>query len=242
VNNYKLIIQYDGTNYAGWQIQDNAETIQGKITEAINTIIKEDVTLTGSGRTDTGVHALGQTANFRTEQELDLFRFTHSLNGILPRDISIINAEKTDENFHARFDAKRRSYVYIITKYKSPFYDSYSYFYHSEINCDGLNELSKNILGEKDFTSFARKNTETKNKICKVYNAAWKETKGLIVFYIEADRFLHSMVRTIVGTLLNAQKNNLSEDYLKGLFSVNDREAAAESVPGKGLFLYKVKY
>ncbi len=242
LNNYRLNIQYDGTRYAGWQIQKNVPTIQQTIRDAIKTLLKENVNLIGSGRTDAGVHALGQAANFRTEVKLDLFKFTYSLNSILPPDISIIYFRKVDAKFHARFDAKKRSYIYLLSKQKSPFYKSYSYFYHGELNCITLNKLSLEFLGEHDFTSFARKNTDTNNKVCNVYNIAWKDWKGLVIFKIEADRFLHGMVRTIVGTVLKASKNNFDRTYIKNVLVSQDRVIAGEAVPAKGLFLYKVKY
>lgn len=242
MNNYKLLIQYDGTNYAGWQYQENATTVQQKILDAIKVLLGEEVNLIGSGRTDAGVHALGQTANFKTEKEIDLFKFKYSLNSILPKDISVIELQKVSADFHARFSAKKRSYIYLISKVKSPFFERYSYFYHVNLNCENLNQTSKHFLGEHDFTSFSKKNSDTENKICNVFQAHWKETKGLIIFLIEADRFLHGMVRTIVGTVLHSVKNNLDGFYLKEILESRNREKAGESVPAKGLFLYKVKY
>ncbi len=242
MNNYKLIIQYDGTAYSGWQIQKNQMTVQQKITDSIETILKEKVNLIGSGRTDTGVHALGQTANFRTEQEIDQYKFIYSLNSILPYDISILKMEKSAENFHSRFDAKKRVYIYLMSGYKSPFYKNYSYFYHYDIDCTRLNDLSEALLGTQDFSSFSKKNTDTKNKVCTIYEARWKETNRLILFYISADRFLHGMVRSITGTLLYALKNNTGNDFISMVINEKDRSAASEAVPAKGLFLYKVKY
>ena len=242
MNNYKLIIQYDGTNYAGWQTQENSITVQEKITEAIEIISGEKVNLIGSGRTDAGVHAVGQAANFRSEQEINIYKFKHSLNSVVPKDISILSMEKVDENFHARFDALKRSYIYLIINYKSPFYTAYSYFHYDKINCTYLNGVSKVLVGEHDFTSFCRKDSEPENKICFVNNIHWKETKGLILFHIEANRYLRGMVRTIAGTLLNAQKNNYDDKYLIDVLNAKDREAAGEALPAKGLFLFKVKY
>jgi len=242
MNNYKLIIQYDGTNYAGWQIQENSITIQEKITDAIKLILREKVNLIGSGRTDSGVHALGQAANFRSKQEIDIYKFKYSLNSVLPKDISILSMEKEDENFHARFDALKRSYIYLIINYKSPFYAAYSYFYHDKINCTYLNNISKVLIGEHDFTSFCVKDSEHKNKTCLVNHIYWKETKGLILFYIEANRFLHGMVRTIAGTLLNGQKNKYGDKYLIEVLKAKERQAAGEALPAKGLLLYKVIY
>lgn len=242
MKNYKLIIQYDGTEYAGWQIQENSNTVQKTITDAIELLLKEKINLIGSGRTDSGVHAFGQAANFRTENKIDIYRFKHSLNSILPYDISIKKMEEVSEDFHARYDAKKRVYFYLISKTKNPFFRNYSYFYHKEIDLTKLNHLSKIITGTKDFTSFSRKNSEVENKICTIYEICWREIRELIVFYIKADRFLHGMVRTIVGTLLRSQELPESENYLKEIFELRNREAAFEAVPAKGLFLYKAEY
>jgi tRNA pseudouridine38-40 synthase len=244
LNNYKLVIQYDGTNYSGWQIQLNSPTIQQKITEVIKIITREKVNLIGSGRTDSGVHALGQVANFRTELDLDLYKFKFSLNSILPEDISVIHIEKVLENFHSRFDAKKRSYIYLISHIKSPFFEKYSYRYKA-INFDGLsmlNMLSKTFLGEHDFSSFTKKSNELENKLCNLYDIHWRRVKDKTIFYIEGNRFLRGMVRAIVGTLLYAYEKNLGEFYLKEIIERKNRCEAEESVPAKGLFLFKVKY
>jgi len=244
MNNYRILIQYDGTNYAGWQIQSNAVTVQQKIVDAVEVILKEKVNLIGSGRTDTGVHALGQVANFRIEGDLDLYRFRYSLNSILPNDISILKMEKADESFHARFDAKNRSYIYLFCDHKSPFYNNYSYYFpsFSKLDIDYLNRISKTLLGTHDFTSFSRKNIEIEDKTCEVKEIIWRKGKTLSTFYISANRFMHGMVRTIIGTLLFAAENNLSEDYLIEVLKEKNREEADESVPAKGLFLFKVRY
>lgn len=242
LKNYKLLIQYDGTKYSGWQIQKNSETVQQCISDAIKTILKTDINLIGSGRTDTGVHALGQVANFRTQNEIDIYRFKHSLNSILPSDISIIKMDEVDEDFHARFDARKRSYIYLISQTKSPFYKNYSYFYPSEINLEKLNKVSKVFIGEKDFTSFSKKNIEIENKNCSVFALRWMKKGSLVIFYIQANRFLHGMVRTITGTLLKSQEEKNPDQFIADIFNSKSREEAADSVPSKGLFLYKVEY
>lgn len=242
MKNYKLILQYDGTNYAGWQIQLNAISVQGILQDNISLIINESINLIGAGRTDSGVHALGQTANFRTEKVLDLYRFKHSLNSVIPRDIAVKSIVEVGEDFHSRYDAVKRSYIYLISKGKSPFYDKYSWWYHGPLNCDKLNSLSEYLIGEKNFTAFSRKASETENKFCHIHNIRWKDWMGHLIFYVEADRYLHGMVRTIVGTLLHALKLNLNIDYLSSVINSKDRESAGEAVPAKGLFLYKVKY
>ncbi len=242
MNNYKLIIQYDGTNYSGWQTQINAKTIQQTITDSIGTIIKEKVNLIGSGRTDTGVHAIGQSANFRIETELDLYKFKYSLNSVLPYDISVLTMEKVDIDFHARFDAKKRTYLYFISKYKSPFFRKYSYHYHGELNLSELNNISKNFLGNKDFTSFSKKNTEIDNKFCEVYDAKWYGKDDLVIFEISANRFLHGMVRTITGTILKVSGTQGREEFINEIFEKKNREAALMAVPAHGLFLHSVEY
>ena len=242
MKNYKLIIQYDGTHYAGWQIQKNNDTVQQQITLALEILTKEKINLIGSGRTDSGVHAIGQVANFRTENDIDIYRFKHSLNSLLPFDISISLMEEVDINFHARFDAKKRSYFYLISQTKSPFYKNYSYFYHKKIDLKKLNHLSKSIVGEKDFTSFCRKTPEQESKDCIVYNAQWRTKGDITFFYIQANRYLHGMVRAITGTLLKAQELNYSESFIAEIFESHNRDEAYDSVPANGLFLYKVEY
>jgi tRNA pseudouridine38-40 synthase len=240
--NYKLTIQYDGTNYAGWQIQENAATVQEVIRDCIKQILQADINLIGAGRTDAGVHALGQVANFTLSQKLDLSKFKYSINSVLPKDVSIKSVQIVDESFHSRFSAKRRSYIYLISNQKSPFFERYSYAYFSELKPERLNDLSSSLFGIKDFTSFSKINTEVQNKICEVYEARWRRQKNLLIFYIEANRFLYGMVRAIVGSLLKAYSSEDGFDYLKNIFNQKDRSAAADAVPAKGLFLYKVKY
>jgi len=240
--NYKLTIQYDGTNYAGWQIQKNKITVQQKITEALEILCKEKINLIGSGRTDSGVHALGQVANFKTNLNLDLFRFKYSLNSILPNDISIIKISEVNENFHSRYDAKSRTYLYLISNYKSPFLDSYSLFNNHKIDIERLNSLSKLLIGEYDFTALSKSYKTEVNKICKIYDAKWKFTKGIYIFRIEGNRFLHGMVRIIVGTLLSLLKKPNSKVLLQKILKEQKKDYVGKTVSPKGLFLYKIKY
>ncbi|MBK7105777.1 MAG: tRNA pseudouridine(38-40) synthase TruA [Ignavibacteriae bacterium] len=242
--NYKITIKYDGTNFFGWQSQPEGNTIQDEISKAVSQISQEKINLIGAGRTDSGVHAIGQVANFSLSKELQLYKFQHSLNCILPKTISISKMEFCDDNFNARFDAKRRTYIYIIGKNKNPFYENYSYNYPQirNINLELLKILTKKIIGEFDFTSFCKTNTETQNKICNVLNCVWRENKEFLIFKIDANRFLHGMVRTIVGTLLSAAFNKNDENYIEEILKSKNRIHAGEAVPSKGLYLYKVKY
>ena len=225
-------------------MQLNAMTIQQKIVDTIELITKEHVNLIGSGRTDTGVHALGQAANFRTENELDLYKFQYQLNSILPNDISITKMEKVADNFHARFDAKSRSYLYLFSHQKSPFYFKYSHYYPpvTKIDFSKLNEISKVLLGDNDFTSFSRKNPDVDDKTCNILEIRWHKGRDISTFYITANRFMHGMVRTIIGTLLYTAEQNLDGNYLLKILNKKNREEANESVPAKGLYLFKVRY
>lgn len=242
MKNYKLIIQYDGTPFCGWQIQENAKTVQGILSDAIQTVIKEKINLIGSGRTDTGVHAYGQVANFRTTQLLTPFKFVYSVNSILPNEISIISMDEVSIDFHSRFDAKRRIYHYLITQKKSPFFFPYAMFRINNLNIKELNLYSQQLLGAHDFTSFARKADQSENKVCTIYGASWKRIGFQTLFRIEADRYLHSMVRTIVGTLIHLSEKNEPIERVKEILEQQNRVVAAESVVAKGLFLHQVKY
>lgn len=240
MKNYKLLIQYDGTDFAGWQIQKNHITVQQLISDAIKVLLREKVNLIGSGRTDSGVHALGQTAHFKTEKEPDLYKFKHSLNSILPKSIAIKEIEETDEHFHSRFDAVKRSYLYFISSNKSPFYERYSYHCNEQYDIHRINEISKELIGTYDFTSLSKNNPDQPSKICSVYDAHWYRKGDFLIFLIEANRFLHGMVRLTVGSiLLIAKENNIS---MTELISAKNKSLAGGSVPAKGLFLYKVKY
>lgn len=244
MNNYKLNISYDGTDFAGWQIQKNSDSVQQTIVNAIEIIIKEKINLIGSGRTDAGVHAIGQVANFKTEKLIDIGKFNYSLNALLPKSISVNNIEMVDESFHSRFDAKSRSYIFLFTHNKSPFFEKYSYLFPPIKNFDinYLNNISKYLLGEHDFTSFSKKNDEIENKNCNISEIHWRRTTDKTIFYITANRFLHGMVRTIVGTLIYSAAKNLDGDYIQKIINEKDRTKAEESVPAKGLFLFKVRY
>ncbi len=244
MRNIKLTVQYDGTPYAGWQMQKNAKTVQAVLKEKIEMLLKEEINLIGSGRTDTGVHALGQVANFQTKSDMELWKFIHSLNAVLPRTISVIDYGEMPKDFHARFDAKRRSYIYLFSLVKSPFFDKFSWLNPAMKNIDleRLNDISLVLKGEHDFTSFAKTKSETKNKVCKIYSIHWRRSRNLVIFYIEANRFLHGMVRTIIGTLLDAYSKDEPEVFIEKVLQAKDRKAASNSVKAKGLFLFKVKY
>jgi len=242
--NYKITIQYDGTDFFGWQSQPSGNTIQDELIKCIFKLTGEKINLIGSGRTDSGVHAFNQVANFQITNSLSEFKFKHSLNSILPSTIAISELIEVNNNFHSRFDAKKRSYLYFISSAKSPFYNKYSYLYPQLKDSDlpKLRDISQLLIGKHNFTSFCKKNTDTENKICDVIEISWRKTKDLLIFKIEANRFLHGMVRTIVGTLLNSLKSPKSYEYISSVLASKARETAGKAVPANGLFLFKIRY
>jgi len=242
MKNYKLIIQYDGTNFHGWQTQKNAVTIQETITNAFEVLIKEKINLIGAGRTDTGVHALGQTANFRTEQELDLYRLQYAANCILPKEISIRSMTETDTEFHSRYDAKARTYWYLISEKKSPFLYRYSYYYPFIGELKKLQNFSERFLGDQDFTTFAKELPQTDHCNCIVQSVRWRRFQDIIIFSITANRFLHGMVRGITGTLLKALKEDKPAEWITEVIEARKRCDNIFSVPPAGLFLTKIRY
>ncbi len=244
MKNYKFIVQYDGTNYSGWQLQKNAPSVQWEIQKAVKIILKKEINLIASGRTDAGVHALGQTVNFKTDGEIDLFKFKHSLNALLPRDIAVKEISEAPLEFHARFDAKSRVYFYLFSFGKSPFYFKFSSLNKRLANFDfeRLNEISTFLLGKRDFSSFAKNKTETENKVCNLKNIRWRKSGDFAFVFVEANRFLHGMVRALLGTILAAYGQENPGKFLEDILTAGTREAAGQAVEAKGLFLYKVKY
>lgn len=244
MNNYKLIIQYLGKKYAGWQIQQNAVSVQGTVTESINKILRDDINLIGSGRTDTGVNAWGQVANFRSDKIKDTDKFRYSLNSVLPDDISVRSVDMVHYDFHSRFDAVSRSYFYLIRNDKLPFYKDYTgYFpYIHDFRINELNKLAAVFLGEQDFTSFSKKNSEVNHHICTVKNIRFTKRNEIVYFYVEANRFLHGMVRALLGTILKIYQTTNQPESLIEILEKKDRNLAGMAVPAQGLFLFKVNY
>jgi tRNA pseudouridine38-40 synthase len=239
-----LTIEYDGTNFSGWQIQRNSVTIQQILKEKIELILQEKINLLGSGRTDSGVHAFGQVANFQSESNIQISKFLHSLNSLLPNGINIKKMEIANSNFHSRFDAKKRSYLYFFSTQKSPFSEKYILHnpYFNKYEIEKLNKISREFLGEKDFTSFAKTKSEIENKNCTIYSIWWKRKKNITIFYIEANRFLHGMVRAIIGTILEVYNYDDFKEKIADILEAKNRIYAGKAVKSKGLFLFKVKY
>ena len=243
--NIKLTIEYDGTHYHGWQIQPNAATIQEVIQRTLTKITQADTQIIGAGRTDTGVHADGQVANFHTDAQMSPVDIRKALNALLPSDIVITRAEEAAPDFHARFSATSRTYRYTILNrlYPSAFLRNRAHFLpHPVINVDSANAVCRALIGKRDCSSFRRTGGNRVNPVCDIYQSrCWKE-EDLVHLEIEADAFLRGMVRAIVGTILRLHGRASPVDQFHKILEARDRSAAGPSAPAYGLSLKRVNY
>ena len=244
MRNIKLTIEYDGTNYHGWQIQPNAITIQAALQEALTKITKTQTQIIGAGRTDTGVHAAGQVANFHTHSQMPPIAFQKALNATLPRDIVIVDAEEVSLDFHARFSAASRTYRYTILNrtYPSALLRNNAYFFSNEIDVQSADAACQSLVGVRDFSSFQRSGSDRINPICEIYECRCWQERDLVYFEVEADAFLRGMVRAIVGTILKLHNKEDGVNQLHKILEARDRSEAGTSVPPHGLSLLRIKY
>jgi len=239
---YFIEVSYQGQAYHGWQVQQNAHTIQEEINEALKKYCRSPIETVGSGRTDTGVHAIQQFCHVDLLNQLDLSMAIHKINAILPTDIAVINIYKVPDDAHARFHAISRSYEYHISRKKDPFNQGTSYYLRQTVAIDEMNEACKYLIGKKDFKSFSRVKTSVENFICTISRAHWEAHNGMYCFYVSANRFLRGMVRALVGTLIEIGTGKLTIPQFNAIIKSGDRRAAGRSVPAHGLFLTKVTY
>ncbi|MDX1629360.1 MAG: tRNA pseudouridine(38-40) synthase TruA [Fulvivirga sp.] len=239
---YLFEIAYDGSNYHGWQRQENAITVQEVVEEALTTICQETISVTGSGRTDTGVHCRQQFFHADIDKKIKPQKLMFRLNSYLPADIAIYAIKKIKPEAHARFDATQRAYEYYITTLKSPFKTGYTYYFSKPLDIKTMNEAAALLEGEKDFQAFSKVKTEVNNFICNITQAEWRQEGELITFHISANRFLRGMVRAIVGTLLEVGQHKLSVKEFKQVMDSKDRRKAGAAAPAAGLFLTAVEY
>lgn len=238
----KLLIEYDGTNFVGWQTQTNGRSVQEEITKVLDQLLQEPVNLTGSGRTDAGVHARGQVGSFKTNSYLGVGSILSGLNGILPEEIYIHSAEEVHEGFNARFDAKERVYRYFISMKPTAIGRHYQWFVKYDLNLAAMNAVAAQIMGDQDFESFCKYEPEVKHTRCTVSKSIWKETPGMYVYEVRANRFLHSMVRTLVGTMVDVGRGFIPVASFRDILAAKDRRKAGMAAPPQGLFLEEVIY
>lgn len=239
---YFIALSYNGKHYHGWQTQPNAITVQQTLEEALCTLLRDQISIVGAGRTDSGVHARLMYAHFEFESGLDTETMVYQLNSYLPQDIAIKEIYPVKADAHARFDAIKRSYMYWVVQKKDPFLLDYAYYFKSDLNIVAMNEAASLLLEVDDFQCFSKSNTDVKTYICDVQAAYWEERDEVLVFHITADRFLRNMVRAVVGTLLNVGLGRCSIEQFKQILESKDRRKAGVSVPAQGLYLTAVEY
>lgn len=256
---YFIELAYDGTGYHGWQIQQNAVSVQEVLNKALATILRQPVETTGCGRTDTGVHAREFFVHFDVDDHsplaiddsearghglstIDYSQKVRGLNSILPPDIAIKNIIAVHEDAHARFDATLRSYQYHIHFNKDPFLRGYSWQIRDVPDLELMNQAAVMIMEYIDFSCFSKSNTQVKTNNCKITRAEWVKTEQGMVFHISADRFLRNMVRAIVGTLMMVGKGEIPPEAVRRIIESKNRSNAGMSVPACGLYLTEVKY
>jgi len=245
LKNFKIIIEYDGTSYHGWKRQQNDFTVQGEIEKALFTMTGKKIALTASGRTDAGVHALGQVANFNCDTDLSSQAFQNGLHSLTRDDIVIISCNIVDENFHSRFDAKSKTYNYRILNRDLPvaINRQYVWFIKKKLDLDAMQLSVRHIIGAHDFKAFEGTGSPRSHTTRRVFKAEIAEQgNGLIVIEIKADGFLRFMVRNIIGTLVDIGLGKITSDDFKEILLSKDRSMAGATAPPQGLFLMKVKY
>jgi tRNA pseudouridine38-40 synthase len=248
--NYKLLIQYDGTDFHGWQVQESDRTIQGELERVIGTLDDADVSVVGSGRTDAGVHAEGQVANVHLNRSFTPGKLRAAINGNLWRDIRVLQVESVDDDFHARFSATRKIYVYRIINapVMSPFWRRFAHQEARPLDIPRMTDAARKLLGEHDFTAFASARSDGESRVRNVldcsFDSIWdpRARSAIIEFRITANGFLRYMVRSIVGTLIEVGHGAKDSDTIHTALVTGDRSLAGKTAPANGLSLFEVKY
>ena len=238
---YFLEVSYRGENYSGFQVQKNAITIQSEIEKAFKTLQRDEVVMTGSSRTDAGVHALQNFLHFDYDKEIHP-HFAYKINSILSDEIVIKNLIKVEPEAHCRFDAISREYNYYIYSHKDPFLKDRAYYYPYKLDLEKMEQAAEMLRRYQDFTSFSKRRTQVKSFICKVEESKWARENKSLVYYIKADRFLRGMVRALVATMLLVGREKISIDDFKNIILQKDSAKANFAVPAQGLFLISVNY
>ena len=241
---YKLLLEYDGTTYAGWQRQPDRPTIQAALEDALRQITRCTIAATAASRTDAGVHALGQVVGFQSDSPLLPHEWTRALNGVLPKTISVRQTEVAVDDFHARYDARAKTYEYrILNQRTRPAVDRLRVWQVAKpLDVHLIREASRHVLGQHDCTSFQGPAAGTKNPVCTIHGIDWWQDGPLIRFTIQADRFLKQMVRALVGTFVEIGHEKRSPDALATILGAKDRREAGPTAPPQGLYLLRVHY
>ncbi len=245
---YFLELTYRGTEYSGFQIQENAYTIQAELENTLAILFREKIELTGSSRTDTGVHALQNYFHFDLAFPLakyklkDIRELVYKLNAILPTDISVRSIQEVKEESHCRFDAVYREYNYYLSRNKNPFLQDRSWYFPYPVNMDLLQKSAKILMEYKDFTSFSKKNTQAKSFECRITVSEWMVRRSMLIYTVRSDRFLRGMVRALTATMLDVGKGKTSLVEFRSIIEGGDCTRANFAAPGQGLFLMRVVF
>lgn len=244
MRNIKLKIEYDGKDFNGWQKQPTKLNIQGEIERAIKDITGEEVDLIASGRTDAGVHALGQVANFKTNSNIPTEKFPIAINTKLKRSIRILEAQEVDDRFHSRYNCKKKTYRYVINNSENgtAIYRNLEYNFSQKLNVEKMNEASKHFLGEHDFKGFKASGTSSKSSIRTIYEAKVCQEGSRIFIELTGSGFLYNMVRIISGTLIEVGLGKIEPEDIIDIIESGDRRRAGKTLPPQGLYLVKVEY
>jgi tRNA pseudouridine38-40 synthase len=239
-----ITLSYDGTRYHGWQVQPNGPSVQEKLQWALSTILRQDIQVTGAGRTDAGVHARMMVAHFDVEtMDFGLQDLTYKLNRLLPQDIAIQKMEPVSDEMHARFSATSRTYHYYIHTVKDPFLRAYSCELHYPLDFQLMNEAAAVLMTYEDFGAFCKAHADVKTTLCHITVAEWHQTSNSTWYFeITANRFLRNMVRAVVGTLIDVGRRRLSLDDFRKVIEGKRRTEAGDSMPANALFLEDVQY
>lgn len=240
--NVKLVLEYDGTDFHGWQFQPGLRTVQGVIEERLEKMLGAPVRLIGAGRTDAGVHALGQVANFHAGPRLSPDVIQRGLNALLPPDVAVLAAEAVPDPFHARFDARSRRYRYRISPRRRAVGRAYAWFVSYRLNVEAMQQAAGAFLGRQNFASFCNFASERSGYTCHVTACSWSAHGEDLFFEVASDRFLRGMVRTMVGTLLEVGRGRMPVEAVRGALNAQDRRASCLTVPAHGLCLARVDY
>ncbi len=241
MSRYALQFAYDGGSFHGYQIQPNAHSVQAELEEKLSLLLGETVAITGSGRTDTGVHASHQIAHFDTSVSID-DNLIYRLNRMLSPDLTAQAIYAVADDFHARFDATSRTYEYRITRHKDPFLRDFAYWYEADLDLKAMNEAAQLLLSHTDFQCFSKVKTEVNTFECTIMRAFWEEQGDHLIFTIEGNRFLRGMVRAVVGTLMEIGMGKWTVADLQRILASKSRQEAGRAVPAHGLHLVKVTY
>jgi tRNA pseudouridine38-40 synthase len=240
--NIRLKLEYDGTDFVGWQFQTNGRSIQDEVEKAIKQILQVDIRVTGAGRTDAGVHARGQVASFFVERDIDIGVFAKSLNSVLPHSIVVLEAIEAQLDFNARYDAKSRRYAYFICQEPTAIQRNYCWQIFQKLDFEMMQKCALQIVGTHSFRSFCKVENDMHSHHCIVSKSQWNKQNTALVFEITSNRFLHGMVRTLVGTMVDVGRGHTRIEDFGKILETKDRATAGMSAPAKGLFLEEIVY